>query len=158
MSIPYEPRSIAWCKDSVCIAFVGGYSLIKLNRSQYYKTSCVLGCWWRSFLARFWWLVLDTWWVCPINAQCLIRLARVYEGTNLLLSYWNCASKFCNNAPSATTKKFYCTVPSDRRRVMAFVNYFLPESKTRNRTRAWRSSLTKGLLWSKIKRQNSSIW
>ncbi len=33
VSIPYEPRSMSWCKDSVCVAFVGGYSLIKLNRS-----------------------------------------------------------------------------------------------------------------------------
>ena len=32
-SIPYEPRSIAWCKDSVCVAFMGGYSLIKLNKA-----------------------------------------------------------------------------------------------------------------------------
>jgi hypothetical protein len=24
---------MAWCKDSVCVAFVGGYSLIKLNKS-----------------------------------------------------------------------------------------------------------------------------
>jgi len=33
VSIPYEPRSIAWCKDTVCVAFMGGYSLIKMNKS-----------------------------------------------------------------------------------------------------------------------------
>ena len=34
VSIPYEPRSISWCKDSVCVAFVGGYTLVKLNRAS----------------------------------------------------------------------------------------------------------------------------
>ena len=34
MSLPDVARSVAWCRDSICVGFRGEYSLIKMNSKQ----------------------------------------------------------------------------------------------------------------------------
>ena len=34
ITLPDFPKSLEWCKDSICVGFKSGYSLIKMSQSQ----------------------------------------------------------------------------------------------------------------------------